>query len=242
MDDAATGCLVTGTTAPASSAFTFPPIEYPSTSGSLGNYTASGTGNTLSAGTHEFDSFALGNSAELTIEGPAAVIVDDFTGGKNGRLLVDSTNGPVTFFVRGSYTHIKDFEVDAVNDSAAAIAFMIEGSSDVQFPSATNIRGAYYAPNSAITFSNGNECWGAFAARRISMSNDMLFHYDEALLDHWDRDEDDGGDPRNVLAWAEADVAQALLADRRDPLRVLDLDRADLPTPPEAWDLDDGNE
>jgi len=242
VDDAATGALITGATTPADSPFTFAPIEYPPTTGSLGNYSASGTGDTLSPGTYEFDTFSVGSSAVLTVEGPAEIVVDDFSGGKNGRLLVDATNGPVTFYVRGTYTHIKDFEVDAVQDSAAAIAFMVDGANDIQFPAHTNIRGAYYAPNSAITFNAGNECWGAFAGSRISMSNAMRFHYDEALLDHWTRPDDDGENPRNVLAWSEADVAQALLADRRDPLLVLGVDRVDLPTPPEAWDPDDGGQ
>ena len=39
------------------------------------------------------------------------------------------------------------------------------------FPSATNIRGAYYLPDANILFSNNNECWGSFAANQIAMTD-----------------------------------------------------------------------
>jgi len=41
---------------------------------------------------------------------------------------------------------------------------------NVVFPSATKIRGAYYVPNANITFSSSSECWGAFAANRITQN------------------------------------------------------------------------
>lgn len=242
VDDAATGAYVSGSKQPSDTAFTFPPIEVPTGTTSAGDATYSGVGNVLAAGTYEFDAFSVSANSELTVEGPAVVIVDDFTGGKAGSLLVDATAGPVTFFVRGGYSHIKSFEVDAVAGSPNAIAFMIEGPNDIVFPSATAIRGAYYAPEANILFSNGNECWGAFAANRIDMSNDMRFHYDEALLDHWTTDGDaDGDEPRSILAWSDADVDQQYLADRRDPIVALGLQRANLLAPVDSWDLVDGN-
>ena len=85
-------------------------------------------------------------------------------------------------------------------------------------------------------FANGNECWGAFAANRIDMSNDMRFHFDETLLDHWAGEGQDGSDPVSVLAWQRTAVMpSSLLADRRDPMSVLDLDPRDLLSPGHAW-------
>ncbi|MFT5463156.1 MAG: hypothetical protein ACI8QS_002042, partial [Planctomycetota bacterium] len=208
VDDAATDAYVSGTTTAATENFIFAPIAFPTGTTSAGNYSVAGLGNTLASGTYEFGDFSIGNTAELTIEGPATVIVDNFAGGRNGNIFVDTTNGPITFFVRGNYSHIKGFEVDALPGSANAIAFMVEGSADVVFPSATNIRGAYYVPNASITFANGNECWGAFAGGQIAMSNDMKFHFDEDLMSHWQTDGKDEEEPRSILAWSEAAVDQ----------------------------------
>ncbi len=240
VDDAATDCYVAGATTAATSNFTFTPIDFPTGTASAGDYSVAGLGNTLSSGTYEFDDFSLGKDAELTIEGPATVLIDNFVGGKDASLLVDTTNGPITFYVQGDYSHTKGFEVDTVADSSPAIAFMVEGSADIVFPSATNIRGAYYAPNASILFSNANECWGAFAGGQIEMSNDMKFHFDEDLMSHWQTDGQDEEDPRSILAWSEAAVDQDLLADRRDPIIAMGLDPDELLPPSLGWDVEDG--
>jgi hypothetical protein len=233
----ATGTYVSGSTLPAPQQSNFPPIEYPPVTPS-GNYTVSGTARTLPAGDYGFGTFAVGG-ATLTIRGPARIVCDSFAGNRSGRILIDATDGPVTFFVRTSYTHIKGFEVDSVAGSPTAVAFMIDAAQDIVFPSLTKIRGGYYVPHSRIVFSNGNECWGAFSGQRIDMSNDMRFHFDEDLARYWTGEGDDGQVGTGVLAWSEVGVQPAsLLADRRDPILVLDLVRGALPSPVDAWDND----
>lgn len=223
--------------------FAFPPIEVPSFP-SLGDYSASSaTPTTLGAGQYAYDAFTIDNGATLTVEGPAEIVVQDFTGNKSGNLLIDATNGPVTFYVENSYTHIKDFEADAVPGSPMAVAFMVTANQDIVFPSATPIRGAYYLPDSNILFSSANECWGSFAANRIDMSNGMKFHFDEDLADYFKADTGDGEADYAILAWAETEVGEIevdgeernLRLDRRDPLTVLGVTKNDLPRPADAW-------
>jgi len=241
--DSATGCYVSGSILPAPEAFNFPPIEVPSFA-SLGDYAvSSGTPTTLAAGQYAYDGFTIGNGATLTIEGPAEIVVQDFTGNKDGKLLIDATNGPVTIYVEGSYTHIKDFEAEAVPGSAMALAFMVTAPQDIVFPSATPIRGAYYLPDANIVFSSDNECWGSFAANKIDMSNGMNFHFDEDLADYFKADTGAGDADYAILAWAETEVGEVeingeehnLRIDRRDPLTVFGVTKNDLPRPADAW-------
>src|SRR6185503_8014544 len=125
---------------------------------------------------------------------------------------------------------------NAVAGSPMALAFLVAGTQNVVFPSNTKVRGAYYTPNADILFASGNECWGAFAANRISMANDMRFHFDETLLKHWGGKTGEDGDRLTVLTWRKAAVAPAsLAADRRDPLQVLGLDAGDLSSPGDSW-------
>jgi hypothetical protein len=232
-----TGSYIDGSIVPSPEPFDFAPISFP-TFAPQGNYMVPTAGNaTLAAGNYDFDAFSIAKDATLNVTGPATIVVDSFTGGKAGKLMIDATNGPVTFFVRGTYTHLSGFAADAVTGSEMALAFLVDAPQDVVFPSAAKIRGAYYVPNANITFSSTSECWGAFAANRIDMSNDMKFHFDETLMRHWSGNSGNAGDRLSVLAWSPTGVQPAsLVRDRRDPLLVLGLDADDLLPPNEAWE------
>ena len=233
----ATGSYVDGSIEPAVEPFVFAPVDFPVFT-PQGNYSvAPAATRTLGPGNYDFDAFTINKDARLTITGPATIVVDSFTGGKSAHLNIDATNGPVTFHVREGYTHISGFQCNPVGSSPMALAFLVNGTQDIVFPSATRVRGAYYAPNANILFASGNECFGAFAANRISMSNDMRFHFDETLLDHWAGDSGNEGDPLTMLSWCEtAVIPSSLLMDRRDPLLVLELDARDLQAPGQSWE------
>ena len=231
-----TGAYVAGSIAPAQEPFLFPPIEFP-TFTPRGNFAvASGASASLAPGEYDFDAFTIAKNGRLSITGPATLVVDSFAGGKTAALQIDARNGPVTFYVRGAYTHTSGFQANCVTGSPMALAFLINGRQDVTFPSNTRVRGAYYAPNADILFASGNECWGAFAANRIEMANDMRFHFDENLLKHWGGQSGNDGDRLTLLYWRKTAVEPAsLVADRRDPLLVLGLEADDLASPGYSW-------
>ena len=233
---------VTGSTTPAAEPYNFPALALPTNvlSGSL-TIPNNGSG-ALASGDHELQSISVGKDATLTITGPATILLDDFTGNPGGQILVDATAGPVTINIRNSYSHMRLFEVNAVSGSPAAIAFMYEGTDDIVFPSGTAIRGAYYVPNASIAFTSNNECWGAFAGKRIEMSNAMRFHFDEDLKKHW---EANNGQPVTfeIEAWGVAVLdpddygERRFLGDRRDPMTILGVTKGELLSPSEAWEI-----
>jgi hypothetical protein len=191
----------------------------------------------LPPGDHGFDSLTIDKDATLLIQGPAVIACGDFTGGKDARLRIDATNGPVTFFVQGTYTHLNGFESVAAPGSPMALAFMISAPQSIVFPSRANLRGGYHAPSSDLTFTSDNEAWGAFSAKRLTMSSGMHFHYDESLSEYWAKDGQQR-DPLDVLAWHNVAVQPAsLLRDRRDPYVVLGVNRTALLSPALSWDI-----
>ena len=233
-----TGSFVSGSVTPAETPFTFPPIETPlfTNSGSLS--VAAGPSTSLPPGQYDYDALTIEKGATLNIEGPAEIVVRDFVGGKDGNLVIDATNGPVTIYVEDSYAHQNGFEADAAPGSPMALAFMVSAQQDIVFPSTTAIRGAYYLPEANILFSNANECWGAFAANRIEMANDMKFHFDEDLAGYWDSDTGQGEGEFEILAWSQAPiVSDEVRRDRQDPLARLGVSKEDLPRPFEAWEM-----
>jgi hypothetical protein len=231
------GSVVTGSTTPGAEPFAFPMIPPPAV-GIGGALTLTpNSSSTLPAGTHGFSSMSIGKSATLTVQGPAKIVVDgNFLGDKDARLVIDATAGPVTVFVRGTYTHINGFQAVPAAGSPMALAWLIESSAPITFPASSQVRGAYYAPNADITFTSSNEAWGAFAGNRVSMSADMKFHYDESLAEYWNANTGAGQDPLQVRAWQVAEVTPAFLkTDRRGPAQTLGVDLRLLQSPANSW-------
>jgi hypothetical protein len=231
----ATGSHVSGSTNPAAAPFAFPPIVTPNVpkTGSLS--VNPGSSLFLPSGSHGLTNLSIGKNATLTVQGPAELVLDDFSGGKDATLEIDATNGPVTIYVAGSYTHYNGFEAVPISGSPMALAFMIEGTQDLIFPSASKIRGAYYAPKANITFTSNNEAWGAFAGNRVDMSSTMSFHYDESLADYWNNSSGGSAIPVAVRSWMPAEVPAALRSDRRDPFQLLGLAPTALKSPADSW-------
>jgi hypothetical protein len=232
--NAAPSAYIDGSTDPGEANFEFPPLEVPSYPSS-GPLSVSGT-SSLAPGEYRFDSLSLNRNAELTIAGPATIVVDAaFAGGKDSRLVIDATNGPVTIFC-DEYAQERGFEAVAFEGSPLAVAFLVTGPKDIVFPALSKVRGAYYAENSNVVFSNDCEAWGSFVGNQVSMSSAMNFHYDEGLRRHW---EGGGGQeeepPVESLVWFETAVPSALTADRSDPFELLGVDPSALPSPTEAW-------
>jgi hypothetical protein len=225
---------VSGSTAAATDPFTFTPIHVPSApiSGSM-TVPDNGT-STLTAGTYGFTDVSIGTHAKLKVTGPAKIICTNFTGNMYGKLEIDATKGPVTFYVQGAYTHVNRFEAVSTPGSPMAVAFMISSAQNISFPPNAKLRGAYYAPNADITFTSGDEIWGAFAANSIGMTSGTHFHFDESLMDYWNNQAT--GDPLEVLVWHHTGVTpHSLLLDHRDPFTVLGVDKSSLLSPEQSW-------
>ena len=239
----AAGAMVTGSVLPAEEPFDFEPIDVPAIP-IAGSVTVNPNASmTLPPGEYGFTDITINKSGALTVQGPATVVVDSFSGLKDARLLVDGTGGPVTFFVREAYEHQNGFEAQPTLDkdgqpTPMALAFLIEAEQDIIFPSSAKVRGGYYAPNANITFTASNEAWGAFGGRTVGMSSGMRFHYDETLSRHWEID-DRGGDTLDVLYWEPTvEVFPAgLRTNRRDPFAILGVDPDECPEPSNAWDI-----
>ena len=232
------GASVTGSTTPAATPFAFPAMMPPTvTIGGPLTINPNGSAS-LNAGNYGFSSMSIGRNGTLTVHGPAQILVNaNFLGDRDSRLVIDAAHGPVTIFVQGTYTHIAGFQAVPATGSPMALAWMIQGSAPITFPSASLIRGAYYAPNANITFTSTNEAWGAFAGNRVSMSNNMKFHYDESLAEYWNAHTGANQvDPLQVRSWQITEITPTRLkTDRRSPGAVLGVNLPQLLSPANSW-------
>lgn len=235
---AAPDSYVSGSTVAAPEPFTFPPLTIPSIP-SAGPLTVPTNGTrTIPPGDYGFDDLTINKSGRLTIQGPATLVVDNFVGGKDAFLEVDATNGPVTIHVQGNYTHTSGFQTLPSTGSPCAVAFMIQGSNDIVFPSNAIVRGGYYVPNANVTFASGSEVWGSFGANQIAMANGMKFHYDEYLTEYWEVDVSGNNDPIEMLVWQPTGIQPSMLLSKRtDPFDLLNVNRNFLLSPADSWDI-----
>jgi len=165
----------------------FPPIEPPtvSSSGPL-EVTADAT---LGPGLLGFDGVSATAGSTLTIEGPAQIVMSDFSMGGGSTLVIDSTNGPVEIYSEGDWDISSDSTVRSTSESARDFQVFISGDTEngadpatVSINANTVLHGAIYAPKASMTIPAGFELFGSLIARSLTFGDGARLHFDESLL------------------------------------------------------------
>ncbi len=185
---------VSGSTVPNTGVVEIPALTIPSF-GSTGNYSLGGNGSaTLPSGDYEFDDFQLKSNAQLTVIGPARLVMENFELRSNAELWVDASAGPVEIFV------LEDF-VMASNTLLASMTFtpsdvtvnlnsnnIVNPTQNVQlaevaFESNSKLYGMLLAPNAEVDIDSNFELFGSVIGKRVHLDSNSNVHFDEALLD-----------------------------------------------------------
>ena len=232
------GVHVEGSTLSATSERTMEPLTRPDVAGG-GNMTISGT-TSIGPGTIGYGSLKLGSSSTLVVTGPAEIaVLGKMEVGEDATLEIDATDGPVTFYVNGTFKYNEDAHISTSSGSPADVVFAFDSGNPIRFPAGIDFFGAIYAPNAPISIDSNSEFWGAIVAESITMSSGTKFHFDEYLLTRTMQSEGDANEV-SVLYWGRTSVPdQAYMSDRRDPFRLLGVDKGDLPQPHQAWQAAD---
>ncbi len=165
----------------------FPPIEPPAvtSSGPLNTTVDS----TIGPGLFGFDEVSAESGATITIEGPAQVVMSNFTLGGGSSLVIDSSNGPVEIYSAGDWDISGDSSVRTTSESAREFQLFIGGDTDsgadpatVSLNANTVLRGAIYAPDASINVPADFELFGSLIARSLTFGESARLHFDESLL------------------------------------------------------------
>lgn len=226
-----TGAFVTGATNPAAEPFVLEPIQVP-VAASSGNLTV-GSATSIGPGTLRFGALEIDRDAELTIEGPAEIILEDFVTNRDATLVIDATNGPVTVYCTGDFDYARDFRTVAATGSPLDLVYMITSNGTISFPSQAAIVGGFYAPDASFDFSSHNEVWGSIVASELYMHSKVDFHFDEYLFN---RKVQTAEAKIAIASWRVAQgSAVPFTAKRTDPFELLGVEWSDLPLPSAAW-------
>lgn len=183
--------ILTGSMAPASEEQEFPALVIPSFP-PLPAWTVNGS-QTLASGDYYFQDLKIGANNDLTIYGPATIVVNDFELKSNAELWVDATNGPVEFFVIDDFILSSNTLVASLTYDPADIEINLESDniinptlnvqlSEVALESNAMLYGTLFAPNAAVDINSNFELFGAVIARQVHLDSNARVHFDENLM------------------------------------------------------------
>lgn len=205
---------VTGTTTPATALVTLPVINVPSypSSGAL----TVNSNQTLAAGDYNFTTLRMNSSKTLTITGPANVVCTNLELRSNSNLLVDATNGPVTFYVIDDFVmdsnaqfRPTDFvpanlRINLLSDNVINPEVSVQ-LDEVTLDSNTQLYGCVLAPNAHVEIDSNFQMFGSLMARSLDIDSNARFHFDEALMDSMAN----GIPTYETIAWRETAFSPA---------------------------------
>ena len=183
--------VVTGTTTPSTQMVQLPVINVPAYPSSGALTVASNT--TLAAGNYNFTSLRVNASKTLTITGPASVVTTNLELKSNSNLLVDATNGLVTFYVIDNFIMNSNVQFRSTDFVPSKLRInllsdnVINPEVNVQLDqivldSNTQVYASILAPNARVVIDSNFQMFGALLARSLDLHSNSRFHFDEDLI------------------------------------------------------------
>ena len=224
-----------GTTAAATTTVTFPTITVPVIA-SMGaksvNKTDPVAARTLVAGNYHFTSLTLQNQAQFTIQGPASVVIDDFTSNSGCGLAIDASNGPVNVYFTGASKWVSNMNVTSTSPSARSVSVFFTGTQDVDLAANATLIGTIYAPNAAVNVSSNWVVYGAIMSKSMSFASNFQIHYDESLAVSGRN----GLPSQSISSWFRMPLPTSQMGKKRsDPFALLGIAKSNCPYPANAW-------
>lgn len=196
--------VVSGSTTPAATTMELPEITMPTTTYAGNVAISSNSSGTVPSGDWEYDDLGVGKNANLTIVGPAKLVVGNFEIASGSEIWIDDTNGPVEIYVQEDFIVHSNTMVASLDYEPADLAFQLLSDNIiapddilidpdyVDFDSNAQIYGSIYAPNASIEINSNFELFGAIVAKQLHLDSNCKIHYDEALAD---------ADSNKIITW-----------------------------------------
>ncbi len=141
---------------------------------------------TAPAGATNMGAVSISGNSTQTIVGPKDVIVSSLQVSGNGKLIINSSAGPVNIYVQGASgaTPISISGNGISNNGVpTGLRMFYNGNGATSLSGNADFKGMIYAPNSNMTVSGNAESYGSLVGQKITLSGNGKFHYDKALGD-----------------------------------------------------------
>ncbi|MEZ5977756.1 MAG: hypothetical protein R3F34_06015 [Planctomycetota bacterium] len=232
------GSLLSGSSLPEEVHRTLPAIAMPVLDSKPNLSVAANTTQTLATGTHGYGTITVAGRGVLTIEGPASIAVSSLIVQRGGKLSLDTSGGPVHFYVEDFFGLDTNSLVENTSGDASDAIFVIEASATadhdgdgtdeepVEWLTTRAMTAAIYAPNAKVTVPVGATFQGCITALELEIGDDCNLVYDERT-----RDVDIRGRDYVILSWRTIEIPPDVLKDVRRDLVATAVARGDTPQP-----------
>jgi hypothetical protein len=186
--------VVTGSTTPNSGKVALPELIVPTFDETPGELAVSGGSPiTMAPGEYQYTDLFLGKNSELTVIGPARIVVDNMELSSNSQIVVDATGGPVEFFVHDDFILNSNTLIASTTFTPSDVSINLESDNvinpeenvqlaEVTFESNSALYGTIFAPNAMIDIDSNFELFGSVIGRQVSLDSWSRVHFDEALM------------------------------------------------------------
>lgn len=166
---------------------------------------------------------------DVTIQGPARVVMDSLELRSNSSLTFDTATGPIELYVRNNLVLSSNSDIVTTAPAATEFTLNFYGAHAV-LSSNASFYGRIVAPYGTVEIRSNFEVYGAVLANEVMLASNTRLHYDQALLGLG------ATDPTYIRStWSRiAFPVDALRVNRRDPFAILGLDPTALALPAQA--------
>lgn len=237
------GATVTGATTPSNAPVVLPAVEIPELPPEVFGSPLVPTELEISGKEASYASIRIGPGSKLTIRGPSKLAIDEFSVQDLGSLVLDTSTGPITLYVRDWLDLAPTANVTFTKRDPKLLSLLVSASqtadrngdllpdAPVRVGYSGVFYGALYAPFGRVALASGFELYGTVAAKELALGANSRVHFDAAL------ESESNGDASSVskLSWRVLDVPTEVARSLApDPFRALNVDAATLDKPAEA--------
>jgi hypothetical protein len=192
-----------------------------------------GTG-LLASGNYQFNAWNLHQGVNLTVRGPAQIVVDRLFLQDNASLNLDTSEGAIAIWVRSEFVAEAGTSLNTTEEATDRFSLMI-AASQVQLSASGTLHGLVYAPEADLQWPGGLELFGSVAAKSLAIGANAKLHYDRALGTN---PEGSSGVPQ-LVCWRVVELPpETLVTMKLDPLSVLKASNVVPVKPQESHVLD----
>ena len=175
--------LITGSTSPLATSVALPGVAVPPGVQEPGIFHSSATPLVLPPGNHDLAFIDVDADAQVTIEGPATVVVEDLHVETRGELVFDTSGGPINVIVTDDLGFDWNSFVSQTSTDPTRLVIQVAGDTRADFRGRGEIYGLIYAPEAETVVGRHTEIFGSVVASSLDLLGPNKIHFDLALAE-----------------------------------------------------------
>jgi hypothetical protein len=234
----APGVTVSGSTAPRSAEVALPQVEVPPLEPLPAVIHTGAVPMLIPAAKIAYQGIHLTAGSALDIRGPATVVIGKLESEADTEIVFDTSAGKIDLYITGGL-EVAQSKLTNTSETPSTLnvlvsAFDPETGGDAVHLGRTDFHGTIYAPNGTVACDSGFALFGAVAARRLALAENVGLHYDVSLASNSSQTS-----MAKLVSWRVVSIPKEAGLVRLSPFHLTGIRPEQLPTPGRSHDLTD---